>query len=127
MKKTCLECHPAVFVDRFIANGDRMIMEADLLLAEAIRIVSALYRDNLVEKPWNYPYSFPDFLTAHDAPTPIEQKLYLMFLKHRMSAFQGSFHANPDYALWYGLVALQREMAEIRVMDEQLRGEKKRR
>ncbi len=127
MTKTCLECHPAVFVDRFFANGDRMIMEADLLLAEAIRIVSALYKDNLVAKPWNYPYSFPDFFAAHDAPTPIEQKLYLMFLKHRMSAFQGSFHANPDYALWYGLLELQHEMAEIRVMDEQLRTRKKKR
>jgi hypothetical protein len=127
MKKTCLTCHPAVFVDRFFANGDRLIMEADLLLAEAIRIVSALYSDNLVAKPWNYPYSFPDFFAVHDAPTPIEQKLRLMFLKHRMSAFQGGFHANPDYALWYGLLELQSEMAEIRVMDEQLRGNKKRR
>jgi len=28
-----------------------------------------------------------------------------MHLKHRMRAFQGAFHANPDYALWEELAA----------------------
>jgi hypothetical protein len=127
MTKTCLECHPAVFVNRLFENGDRMVMEADLLLADAIRIVSGLYEDNILDKPWNYPYSFPDFFAVHDAPTPIEQKLHLMFMRHRMSAFQGVFHANPDYALWYGLLESQHSLAEIRAMDEQLRASRKRR
>ena len=127
MTKTCGECHPAVFVNRLFENADRMVMEADLLLADAIRIVSGLYKDNIVAKPWNYPYSFPDFFAVHDAPRPIEQKLYLMFLKHRMSAFQGAFHTNPDYALWYGLVELRLDLAEIRAMDEQLRASRKKR
>lgn len=124
MVNTCLECHPAVFVNRFFDNADRMIMEADLLLADAIRIVSGLYKDNVLTKPWNYPYSFPDFFAVHDAPTPIEQKLYFMFLKHRMSAFQGAFHANPDYALRHGLLELQQGLGEIRTLDEQLRAKK---
>ena len=125
MIKTCLQCHPSVFVNRLFENGDRMVMEADLLLADAIRIVSALYRDNIVAKPWNYPYSFPDFFTIHDAPTPIEQKLYLMFLKYRMSAFQGAFHANPDYGLYHGLLELRYAHEQIRSMDEQLRSSRK--
>jgi hypothetical protein len=127
MAKTCLECHPTVFVNRLFENGDRTVMEADLLLAEAIRIVSALYEDKIVAKPRNTPYPFPDFFAVHDAPTPIEQKLYLMFLRHRMSAFQGAFHANPDYALWHGLLELQHTLAEIRVMDGQLRASGKKR
>jgi hypothetical protein len=127
MTKTCLECHPAVFVKQLFENGDRLVMEADLLLAEAIRIVTDLYEDNLVAKPWNYPYSFPDFFEVHDAPTPIERKLRLMFMKHRMSAFQGGFHANPDYALWFGLLELQQELGEIRAMDEQLRTNRRKR
>ena len=127
MTKTCLECHPAVFVNLFIANGDRMIMEADLLLAEAIRLVADLYEDKIIDRPWNYPYPFPDLLAEHDARTQIEERLYLMFLKHRMSAFQGAFHANPDYAFWYGLSAMKQELAEMRAMDDQLRGKKKKR
>ncbi len=121
MHKTCLGCHPSVLVDRLFENSDRMVMESDFLLADAIRIVSDLYRDNVVAKPWNYPYSFPDFFAINDAPTPIERKLYLMFLKHRMSAFQGAFHTNPDAALYGGLSELRSDLAEIRAMDEQLR------
>ena len=127
MEKTCRECHPAVFVKRLFGLGDRMVMEADLLLAEAIRLVADLYEDKIIERPWNYTYSFPDLLAVHDARTQIEERLYLMFLKHRMSAFQGAFHANPDYAFWYGLSAMKQELAEMRAMDDQLRGKKKRR
>jgi len=127
MTRTCSECHPTLFVNRLFENGDRTVMESDLLLAEAIRIVAGLYKDRILDRPWNYPYDFPDFFEMHDAPTPIEQKLYLMFLKHRTSAIQGGFHANPDYGLWYGLLELQHSIAEIRAMDEQLRGKKKKR
>jgi hydroxylamine dehydrogenase len=31
-----------------------------------------------------------------------------------MRAFQGTFHANPDYALWYGWSEMQRDLAEIK-------------
>jgi hypothetical protein len=125
MTKTCSACHPAIFVNRLFENGDRTVMEADLLLAEAIHLVADLYEDKIIDRPQNDPHNFPDFFEMHDAPTPIEQKLYLMFLKHRMSAIQGSFHANPDYGLWYGLLELQHDLAEIRATDEQLRGGKK--
>jgi len=59
--------------------------------------------------------------SAHDAPTVIEQKLFVMYLEHRMRAFQGTFHANPDYALWYGWSEMQRDMTEIRALAEELR------
>ena len=54
-------------------------------------------------------------------PTPVEQKLFVMFLEHRMRAFQGTFHANPDYALWYGWSELQRSLAEIKEESARLR------
>jgi len=44
-----------------------------------------------------------------------------------MNAFQGAFHGNPDYALWYGLSAMKQELAEMRAMDEQLRGSRQER
>ena len=31
-----------------------------------------------------------------------------------MRTFQGTFHANPDYALWYGWSEMQRDLTEIK-------------
>jgi hypothetical protein len=58
-------------------------------------------------------------------PTVIEQKLFLMFLEHRMRAFQGRFHANPDYALWYGWSEMTRDLTEIKMLSEDLRNSEK--
>ncbi len=102
-----------------------MIKELDHLLADAIRAVAGLYKDGILAKPDNYAYPFPDLLTFHDAPTPIEQRLFVMFLEHRMRAFQGTFHANPDYALWYGWSEMRRDLTEIKAMAEELRHKKK--
>jgi len=55
----------------------------------------------------------------------VEQKLFVMFLEHRMRAFQGAFHANPDYVTWYGWSELQRDVAEIKHLAEDMRRAKK--
>jgi hypothetical protein len=121
MIKTCNRCHSANFAKAELAKGDQMIKEADRLMAEAILTVAALYKDGILRQPKNYAYPFPDLLTFHDAPTVIEQKLFIMFLEHRMRAFQGTFHANPDYALWYGWSEMQRDLTEIKEMAAEMR------
>jgi len=121
MMKTCNQCHSVNFAKKELEKGDQMIKEADRLMADAIRIVAALYKDGILTKQKVYAYPFPDLLTFHDASTPIEQKLFVMFLKHRMRAFQGTFHANPDYALWYGWSAMQMDLTEIRALAEEIR------
>ena len=121
MIKTCNQCHSVNFAKAELEKGDQMIKEADHLMAEAIRTVAGLYKDGILAKPKNYAYPFPDLLTFHDAPTPIEQKLFVMFLEHRMRTFQGTFHANPDYALWYGWSEMQRDLTEIKTTAEELR------
>ncbi len=121
MRAVCSRCHSTHFADEQLAAGDRMIREADALMAEAIRLVAALYRDGFLAKPAGYAHPFPDLLTFHDAPSTIEQTLFVMFLEHRMRAFQGTFHANPDYAFWYGWSELRRDLAEIRAAAEELR------
>jgi hydroxylamine dehydrogenase len=103
-----------------------MIKEADHLMAEAIRTVAGLYQDGIIQIPENYAYPFPDLLTFHDAPTGIEQNLFLMYLEHRMRTFQGTFHANPDYAFWYGWSEMQRDLTEIKERAEELRKNKQR-
>ena len=114
MIAVCSECHSENFAKAELAKGDDLIREADHLLAEGIREIAALYEEGLLEKPDAYAHAFPDLLTFHDAPTSIEQRLFEMHLKHRMRAFQGAFHANPDYALWYGWSEMVRDLQAIR-------------
>jgi hypothetical protein len=117
----CSQCHSENFAKAEIQKGDDMIREADHLLAEAIRIVAGLYQDGILEKPESYAHAFPDLLTFHDAPTPLEHRVFEMHLKHRMRTFQGTFHANPDYAFWYGWSEMVRDLADIKQMAKELR------
>lgn len=121
MIKTCNRCHSVNFAKGELAKGDQMIKDADRLMAEAILTVAGLYKDGILPKPKNYAYPFPDLLTFHDAPTTIEQELFVMFLEHRMRTFQGTFHANPDYALWYGWSEMQRSLTEIKEKAAEMR------
>ena len=121
MLAVCGDCHSDNFARAELAKAEDLLREADHLLAEAIREIASLYADGILEKPEGYAYAFPDLLTFHDAPTTIEQRLFEMHLKHRMRAFQGAFHANPDYALWYGWSEMVRDLQHIRESAEQLR------
>jgi hypothetical protein len=121
MIQTCNRCHSGNFARAQLEMGDQMIRNADHLMAEGIQIVAALYQDGVLPKPKNYAYAFPDLLTFHDAPTVIEQKLFVMFLEHRMRAFQGTYHASPDYALWYGWSEMQRDLTEIKELAADMR------
>lgn len=121
MLEVCGQCHAPRFAAQQLEQGDAMIRQADRLMAEAIRIVAALYKDGVLSKPKSYASAFPDLLAFHDAPTVIEQKLFVMFLEHRMRAFQGTFHASPDYALWYGWSEMQRDLTEIKELAATMR------
>ena len=124
MISVCEDCHSENFARAELAKADDLIREADHLLAEAIRVIASLYEDGTLEKPEGYAFAFPDLLTFHDAPTSIETRLFEMHLKHRMRAFQGAFHANPDYALWYGWSEMVRDLQYIREKAEELRRHK---
>ncbi len=125
MLDVCSRCHSGNFAKGELEKSDNLIREGDKLMAEAIRVVAGLYQDGLLEKPDNYAYAFPDLLTFHDAPTPIEQRLFTMHLKHRMRLFQGSFHASPDYALWYGWNEMVQDLTEIKTLAQEMRQAKK--
>ena len=121
MLVTCNKCHSGNFAKGELQKGDQMIKEADHLMAEAIRLVASLYKDGVLAKPKTYDYAFPDLLTFQDAPTPIETRLFVMFFEHKGRAFQGMFHASPDYAWWYGYSELQRDLTDIKFMAAELR------
>jgi hypothetical protein len=119
----CSDCHSEGFAKAELAKADDMIREADHLLAEGIREIAGLYAEGVLAQPEGYASPFPDLLYFHDAPTTIEQRLFEMHLKHRMRAFQGAFHANPDYALWYGWSEMVRDLTHIREEAARLRAE----
>ena len=121
MIANCSKCHSENFARAELAKGDQLIREGDKLLAEAIRIVAGLYKDGILKRPEGYSSDFPDLLTFHDAPTTIEQTLFKMHLKHRMRLFQGAFHNNPDYSLWYGWSEMVRDLTEIKEKAQDLR------
>ena len=125
MLKVCGQCHSGSFAKTQLALSDGLIRDVDHLMAEAIRTVAGLYQDGTLSKPKGYASAFPDLLTFHDAPTPVEQRLFVMFLEHRMRAFQGAFHANPDYVTWYGWSEMVRDVADIKEMAESMRRAKK--
>jgi ribosomal protein S20 len=113
MINICSKCHSKSYAKTNLENADAMIKEADKLMAEAIEIVADLYAKGII-KPEEGKAAYPDVLTFYDAITPIEQTLYVMFLEHRMRAFQGAFHMNPDYVTWYGLAEMKKDLVEIK-------------
>jgi hydroxylamine dehydrogenase len=54
----------------------------------------------------------------------VEQKLFVMFLEHRMRTFQGTFHASTDYALWYGWNEMRQDLTQIKELAAQMRRER---
>ena len=120
MIKICSQCHSANFAKSELEKGDKIIKEADRLMARAIKIVANLYKKGKLKKQANYAYAYPDLLTFHDAPSSIELKLHTMFLEHRMRTFQGAFHNNPDYSLWYGWNEMLNDLTDIEEMAEKL-------
>jgi len=119
MVAICSKCHSKSYAQTQLANADAMVKEADKLMAEAIEIVAGLYDKGII-KPEPGKAAYPDVLTFYDAMTPIEQTLYVMFLEHRMRAFQGAFHMNPDYVTWYGLAEMKKDLVEIKHESERM-------
>jgi hypothetical protein len=124
MEKVCAGCHGAPFYKQNLKDADAMIKEADKLMAEAIEIVAGLYKDGIIKVAAGKP-AYPDLLTFYDSQTPVEQTLYVMFLEHRMRAFQGAFHMNPDYVTWYGYAEMKRDLVDIKADAAAMRMEAK--
>ena len=118
----CERCHAAGFVEQQLTAGDQIIREADKMMAEAILTVKGLYDEGILEVPEGWAYA-PDILQFYEAESSIEQELWIMFLKHRMRAFQGVFHSNPDYTHWYGWAAMKESLRKIEDEAASLRAE----
>ena len=128
MVKTCAKCHSKSYAKTQLEAGDAMIQKADRLMAQAIDIVAGLYADGILKKPAEYEFAYPDFMyfmrtngKSLEHMSHIDQVLFEMYMKHRMRTYQGCFHANPDYAYWYGWAMMTKDLGEIQELNHLLR------
>ena len=129
MIKICAQCHSKTYATKQLEMGDEMIRKSDRLMAQAIEIVAALYKDGIIVKPSAYPFNYPNLLFFMrtgggnlNKLSHIDQILLKMYLKHRMRTFQGFFHINPDYAYWYGWAAMVEDLGKIEETAKLMRG-----
>ncbi len=132
MLKVCSQCHSAAYAKEQLDAGDTMFVKIDRLMAEGINTVAALYKDGLIKKPAGYPANYPfllsfmhtngtDWNKDYDKISYIDQVLLQMYMKHRMRAYQGFFHVNPDYAYWYGFAEMYKDLGEIKELAKVMR------
>lgn len=134
MLTTCSNCHSEKYVKEQLDMGDSIMSKADRLMAEAITTIAGLYQDGLIEKPASYPANYPFLLMfmhtngenwdkGFDKLSYIDQVLVQMYMKHRMRAYQGFFHVNPDYAYWYGWNEMTKDLGEIKELARSMRAQ----
>jgi hypothetical protein len=124
MIKICTKCHTHSYSKSTLDMADDMIKACDKLMAEAVEIVDGLYKDGMLPEAEACP-PHTDLLRYYEVKHPIELRLYTMFLVHRMRAYQGAFHLNPNYQQWYGWSEMKMDLWKIKDMAEKLRSEKR--
>jgi hydroxylamine dehydrogenase len=121
MLEVCGECHSRLFAREKMQEVDRIIMKADKVMADAIRIVEGLYTEKILPRPTEKPPRFPDLLGFHTSANGLEERLLTMFFRNRLIMLHGAFHNNPDFATNDGWVKLKRGYHEIQNMAQELR------
>ncbi len=122
MINICAQCHGKSYATAQLDAGDRVVKDIDKVMAEAIREVQGLYKDNILKKPADWTFA-PDLLQFYEAKSSVEQDLYVMFMEYRMRAFEGAFHMNADYMHWYGWAPMKETLQKIKDESAKLRAE----
>lgn len=120
MIKVCSQCHTASFSKDVMTKADNTIKDCDKLLVKAINVVNGLYKDGIIEKSKRF---FPhiDIIRFDKFKNPIEERLYKMFVDHRMKTYLGAFHFNPGYQHGSGWAEMKHDLGEIETMANNLR------
>ncbi len=118
MVEICGTCHGKLFAKEKLGQRDAIVKRTDQLMAEAIQIVETLYEKSILARPDVRPIS-PDLLGLYSPPNPVEEKLWEMFLRHRIILLHGVFHNNPDYTSNHGWVKLKAAYEDVRRMTQE--------
>jgi hypothetical protein len=115
MVEICGTCHGKLFAREKLLQRDAFIKKTDQLMVEAIQLVEPLYEKSILPRPELRPTS-PDLLGLYSPPNPLEEKLWEMFLRHRIILLHGAFHNNPDYTTNHGWVKLKAAYEDVKRM-----------
>jgi hypothetical protein len=124
MLRICEPCHSKFFAREKLEQRDAIVKKTDQLMAEAIQIVEKLYQNSDLARPDVRPTS-PDLLGLYNPPNPLEEKLWEMFLRHRIILLHGVFHNNPDYTSNHGWVKLKAAYEDVKRMAQEFMREGK--
>ena len=126
MLDICAQCHSDFFSRHQLEHGDRVARESNHVMAEAVRTVMDLYRDGTLRCPNAPRGGIPILLTGKPNGNDIENRLFAMYLGHRMHGIEGTFHCRSQDALWWGWSELDRDLVEIKSLALELREQRKR-
>jgi hydroxylamine dehydrogenase len=118
MVEICGKCHGRFFAQEKLSQRDAIVKETDKLMADAIQIVETLYQKSILARPEIRPIS-PDLLGLYSPPNPLEEKLWEMFLRHRIILLHGAFHNNPDFTSNHGWVKLKAAYGDVKRMAQE--------
>jgi hydroxylamine dehydrogenase len=113
MIRTCGQCHSRKFARQNLEDTDRMLKEADGLVAQAIETVADLYRRGILKAEKGQP-AYPNLGVLYEARTPIEQDLYRMIIDQRGVLVHGAFHMDPSMVTGEGQAGLKQSLLDIR-------------
>jgi hypothetical protein len=115
MQGICIQCHDTDLVLSEFEHMDTTLRRADILVAEALDIVSRMGRNGRLGRSAKAGYS-PDIGRFDPESHPAEQTVYRMFHTLRKKAWQGAAHGNQEMAR-EGLQEMQQAVAKLRAME----------
>jgi hypothetical protein len=130
MLRRCDACHTRRLSRRALEDADKIKQHADQLVAEAIRIVNDLYRDELLdpmpEERIAHPTAGYAFAPAAAFENQSDAETLFFFLTQfaHSITFKSAYHQSPDYLQWHGIAALKARLDELRALDRRIRREK---
>ncbi|MBE0522227.1 MAG: hypothetical protein IBX39_08210 [Candidatus Methanoperedenaceae archaeon] len=129
MLSICSRCHSESFARDVLEGADEIKRQSDAKVGEAIKIISDLYNDGLLDpmpenRPLNPVTGNKLTLTGHQTysnTSGIEAEFFEMYKYALIHAWKGAYHMNPDYAHWYGWAQLNLDLDKIKAEDRRLR------
>jgi hypothetical protein len=134
MVQTCLPCHASRFAADSLAIADKVKVEADALLSDAVSLIGELNKEGLLLRPPTVPDAdskssgAPHSLVLgidqpYDGLSPIEQRFFDMFKFHHASTFKGAYHHSPEYTHNEGFLRMKQDMTYLQSEAARLRAE----
>lgn len=99
MKEVCLKCHARSQVDQFFASAEKVLVDTNAKVKEALDLVESLRKENL--------------LTPAQFDEPIEFDVFDLWHYYGRTAKHGAFMGGPDFVQWHGNYELLRMKVEM--------------